>query len=452
MICEVCLDISCWAKFSHYEGDFGMKQKFILPTSETFWEFSDFPIPISGGSAEPPTFEEFISKYLFWSPLGFSNLASTQTIFDDYLGILLLAKELIVSKQQLEMETKSEHKQFCYQNSHIWELLLEKECISLFDVYSLNQSTREKIFRQASELTIQIIEDHARSKNISKTSKIPQDFMYFMYWICTVRNILVNLLYANEIDATILWSPKKINEVNWVLRYLERRNLINENKLPSSVLYYHSILPHIPLIEHDYSTHTQHTYPENVERVAELREDERIRLLGSILSNVELILQNEEKTSDWIEEFNSIATEIEANMRQQRIVTTLMGSVGIGLGITGIVNVVAGIAGVSVTLATPLIDILLNRQLKNMEERFPYYTEIFKLKKSLQKQTMSYSKKNKQSARKVWYHNSPSFLEELESRSIRHEKGTQYCMAITKSGHLCRRKAKDGDFFCSLHS
>lgn len=273
-----------------------------------------------------------------------------------------------------------------------------------------------------------------------------------MNWVCNVRNILVNLLYAKEIDATILWSPKKINEVNWVLRYLEGRNLINENKLPSSVLYYHSILPHIPLIEHDYSTHTLHTYPENVEHVAELREDERIGLLRSHLSNVEQILQTEEKTSDWIDEFNSIANEIEANMQRQRIVTSLVGGIGIGLGITGIVNVVAGIAGLGVTLSTPLINTLLDRPLKTIEERFPYYTEVFKLKKSLQKQVKSHSKKNKQYARKVGYYDPASFLGELQSRSIGPEKGTQYCMAITKSGHLCRRKAKDGDFFCSLHN
>lgn len=87
-----------------------MKLNFILPTSETFWEFSDFPIPYSG--KPPQTIEEIISEYFFWMPYGYSNLGDTQRIFEEYPGILLLANELIVTKQQLERDTDYQHEQF----------------------------------------------------------------------------------------------------------------------------------------------------------------------------------------------------------------------------------------------------------------------------------------------------------------------------------------------------
>ena len=436
-----------------------MKSRILLPRSDP-WEFED----LYESSARKWTvgaarsIENIISSHIFWIHSSFYGLFP-ENVFETYPGILLLAEKLMVPRQDLMKDTKYQHKQFFYYYSAIWKALIEKDCVSLFDVYSINQSTREIIFRHVSNLVVQLLKDY-KSSNMSKEllssleqllrvqflaetpinkSKLP---IYFLSWVCTVREILTNIYYAEELNAAVLWNPKAVGIVNWLVHYLNERkgtNLAYDTNLPCSVVYYRSILPHVP--------------PYEVEIIANLKEDEKIRMLRSHLLNTEHILQKKKEFSDWVEEFNSISARIEAKLRRERIVTSLTGAIGIGEAALGALNIIPGFLGLGIALTTPVINRLMKRPLKKIEDQFPFYTEVFRLKNHLYRQKESYVKKNKEETRRATYikYNPESFLKSLKYTRIERES-TQYCVGITKSGSLCKRMAKDNEFFCSLHS
>lgn len=429
-----------------------MKSGFLVPTAEVYYDFAHLihRLPHWTGQVHPKTkIKDVISRQQFWLPMG-SSISSTQTVLEEYPGILFIAENLLVSKQQLENDTTYQHEQHFYYYSDIWNLLLANKCVSLFDILSLDPSIVENIFREVNRLLVELVEDYARRNNLNQNSEVSLEFKM---WLSTCRNILVNLFYAKEMDAAILWSSSVEEQVRWVLEWLGTKAPPDMPRWSPSVLYYRSRLPDVPLIEHNYEKHTVLSYPQNVELVRQIRSEKITKVLRAHLLSMQKLMETEggeERVSNWADELSSISEELDSHFRRQVSVSTLMGALGIGLGAAGILNILAGIAGLGIAMFTPLVNWLLTQPIHRIEAKHPQYAEAFKLERIYTRRIRYHDKRTERSMYRTYHYERPDFLEMLRS-GARTEGSTKFCMASTKLGRMCKRRALKGDFFCLQH-
>ncbi len=440
---KLCLSIT-------YEDVFNMKSKFLVPTSEVYYDFTHLIHRIPGWTGlVHPKIKDIISRQEFWLPIG-SSLSSTMDVLEEYPGILFIAEDLLVSKEQLENDITCQHEQHVYCYSDIWNLLLANKCVSLFDTHSLAPTIIENIFREVSGLMVELIEGHARQNNLNQDSEVSLEFKM---WLSTCRNILVNLFYAKEMDAAVLWSPSVEEQVRWVIEWIGAKTPPDMPICSPSVLYYRSNLPDVPLIEHNYEKHTVLSYPQNIELVMQIRSERITKVLRSHLLSIHELMETEEnvrRASNWADELSSISEELDSHFRRQVNVSTLVGALGIGLGAAGIFNILAGITGLGIAVFSPLANWLLAQPIRRIKDKHPQYAEAFRLQRIYTRRFRDHEKHNARSMHRTYHYERPDFLEMLRSNTVRQDP-TKLCMAITKLGRMCKRRALEGDFFCSRH-
>jgi len=160
--------------------------------------------------------------------------------------------------------------------------------------------------------------------------------------------------------------------------------------------------------------------------------------------------EGDERASNWADELSSISEELDSRYRRQVSVSKLMGALGIGLGVSGIFNILAGIAGLGIVVFTPLVNWLLTQPIHRIEDEYPQYAEAFRLERIYTRRVRDHEKHTERNMYRTYHYERPDFLEVLRC-STRKQDSTKLCMATTKLGRMCKRRALEGDFFCSQH-